>query len=132
MDNLINIYNSKEIINKYKVTSQKENRVRQEIWLMAQQLRALAVLAEAPVQVPALTQQIKAICNSSSRGSSAPLWPLWAPAFTWCTPIKIKEIFVKAPRRSRERLGEYFAFSHYHYEDRKWEGTLEHHPCTEN
>lgn len=99
MDNLINIYNSKEIINtKLNHRRKKES----ETGEMDQQLRALAVLAEALVQVPALTQQLKAICNSSFGGSSALLWPLWAPALTWCTHIKITEIFVKAPRRHRE------------------------------
>lgn len=97
MDNLINIYNSKEIINtKLNHRRKKES----ETGEMDQQLRALAVLAEALVQVPALT--LKAICTSSFGGSSALLWPLWAPALTWCTHIKITKIFVKAPRRHRE------------------------------
>jgi hypothetical protein len=47
--------------------------------MMAQWLRVLAVHAEGPNSVPSIhTGQLTTAYNSSSRGSNALFWPLWA------------------------------------------------------
>jgi hypothetical protein len=58
---------------------------------MTQQLRALAALPEDLGSIP--STPIRQLCNSSSRGSDAFLWSLWAlhthGAHVWCAHVYI-------------------------------------------
>lgn len=46
----------------------------------AEQLSALAALAQGPCSIASTHTGLTTVCNSSSLGSDAVLWPLWTPS----------------------------------------------------
>lgn len=55
----------------------------------------LLLLQKTLALLPASTWSLQSVCDSGSRGSDAPFWPLLVPAFTCCPPSPWEKSFFK-------------------------------------